>query len=488
MTKHEHIFARCKQMVQPIGTVWQSSSLLWGAAGGVGDILEHKSPVDQSLIQRAHFLAQHELDFLLQDTRFVSIDREELWSFAARLHAALDTLSPLLLQAMQLETGFTRKDCEELLNGTLQYVHEFRHSFEQSSHLLSHPLSYGLPEQARRICLTRVPWGTVAVILPQNAFLLIAVTTLLNALATGNKVILRAPQQSARSAALLTVALQAAEEPWGAVSIVLVKAREFVEALCRSRLPLLLHYMGSSQQAAQLLSQVFQSGKPAIVDGAGNAWVWIDGRVSVETACDILTAGALRYNGQTCTSINGAVVDPSLYPELRQCLIERWNRLNVGNPLTGDADVGPLFDEAQAQWCQQQIETSGGTVLCGGGRHANLLHPTLVENPEPNSSLVSEGLFGSALWIAAGDRDRFISLWQRNRYPLCAGVLAPDADATWWISHLPNLARIVLNGDPSVEYIFEPWGGYPGSGMNLVGAWHEKYQRVVSIDELCPNT
>ena len=64
-----------------------------------------------------------------------------------------------------------------------------------------------MEEEGRQIRLVPSPWGTVVVILPQNAFLILAVTTLLNALAAGNRVILRAPLQSARSAALLSVVL-----------------------------------------------------------------------------------------------------------------------------------------------------------------------------------------------------------------------------------------------------------------------------------------
>jgi len=474
--------AHCQHILQPVGSEWKTSSVVWGTWAGTGASFEQRSPVDGSRVQVAHVLAPQELERLLEASMNVAIDQAEVWLFTERLHAALQAIAPLLLATMQLETGFTGKDCAELLEGTLAYVRGFKQSFEQGNIGPADPLPYHAGH-ARRIRLVRSAWGTLAVILPQNAFLLIAVTTLLNALATGNRVILRAPQQSARSAALLGAALGAAKAPEQAVSVVLVKAREFVDALCRSRLPLLIHYMGSSQHGAQILADTFHAGKPVLVDGSGNGWVWVDANVSIEEAVNILATGALRYNGQTCTSINGAMIHPSLYPHVRARLTERWNTLTFGNPLVADVNVGPLFDEEQARWCQQQIEQSGGHILCGGERDGNLLPPTLVEHPSPHSSLVREGLFGSGLWIAAGTRDEFVSWWPHNQYPLCAGVLDPAADATWWLSRLPSVARLVINGDPSVEYIFEPWGGYPSSGMNLVGAWHEKYQRVVSVDE-----
>jgi hypothetical protein len=110
--------------------------------------------------------------------------------------------------------------------------------------------------------------------------------------------------------------------------------------------------------------------------------------------------------------------------------------------------------------------------------------PTLVENPSLQSDLVSSGMFGCALWIAPGTRDDFVTWWQHNRFPLCAGVLSGAPDTNWFCSRLPGLARLTINGDTSLESVFAPWGGYPGSGLNTVGHWQRKYQRIVQVDEL----
>ena len=483
MIEREGVAARCARLVQPVGSKWKSSNLVWGAWCGQGDLLDQRSPVDGSRIQQAHFLSPQELALLLTDAPPSPLAPHELWQFTARLHEALHTLAPLLHATLQLETAFTKHDCDELLAGALAYVRDFEQSLSQADAAPGLDLTYQTPEQARRIRLTRVAWGTVAVILPQNAFLLIAVTTMLNALATGNRVILRAPQQSARSAALFAAALQVAQVPAQAVSVVLVKAREFVENLCRAQLPALIHYFGSSEHGPRIVADAAHAGKSALIDGSGNGWMWIDADVPVETAVTLLTAGALRYNGQTCTSINGVMIHPARYAAVREGLIERWSSLTTGNPLTADVDVGPLFDADQAQWCEQQLHASGGTILCGGRRAANLLYPTLLEHPAPDSALVREGMFGSGLWLTAGDSAEFIAWWRHNRYPLCASLLSGAPDVAWWLARLPNLARLVVNGDPSVEYIFEPWGGYPPSGLNPVGSWHQKYQRIVSVDE-----
>jgi acyl-CoA reductase-like NAD-dependent aldehyde dehydrogenase len=455
----------------------------------MGETVAPHSPLDDAPIQKGHLLDSLELERLTASSHpLLPIAPSELQQFGLRLYAALYDLRLPLMEAMQYETGFLPSDCEELLTASLEYVRGFRPIEQRSGAERDCAQEYRLASQMRQIRLVRCAWGTIAVILPQNAFLLLAVTCLLNALAAGNRVALRTPLQSIRSAALLAMAVEAAQPPQNAVSLVLSRAKAFLEAVYRSSQPFLIHYLGSSQHAAEILSDSFRHGKAVLMDGEGNTWMWVGEDACAETSAALLTAGALRYNGQTCTSINGALIHPAQYASVRARLLERWNRLEAGNPVTAEVPVGPLFDEAQAQWCERQISASGASLLCGGERRGNLLSPTLIENPSPSSALVAEGLFGPGLWIAPADRQTYLLEWRRNRYPLCAGILSASEAPHWWLQRMPNLARLVMNGDPSREFIYEPWGGYPASGMNPVGIWQEKYQRVVQLDAPAADT
>ena len=479
----------------PIGQEWPESSLIWGARGGHGTSVEQVSPVDRSCVQRVNLIDERELKALLHPKPTLNLNADELWRFTERLYNVLCEMERSLLQAMRWETAFTLADCQEVTAGSLQFVHDFRQSLQSIRRPLVAPIQYQIEAPAgssaaavaRRIRMVSSPWGTIAVILPQSAFLITAVTCLLNALAAGNRVILRAPVQGARSAALLALAIEQARPPHETVSIVQVKSKEFVTALNLSPMPCLIHYMGSSRYAPEIHADAFQHGNRAVIDGEGNTWVWIDQDADIPEVVEILTSGATRYNGQTCTSINGAMIHPAIYSEVRDALVNKWKQLRAGNPVADETvDTGPLLDELQSQWIEGRIQESGGKILSGGKREGSLLQPTLVEKPDQSSALVSDGLFGCALWITPGDQDVFVQWWPRNRFPLCAGVLSPSVDLTWWLMRLTNLARLTINSDPTVEHIFEPWGGYPESGLNPVGTWKEKYQRVVAIDEPSP--
>ena len=470
-------------VIPEVGGRWDKSSLLWQGRGGRGSDWKQTSPLDGSVIQAVSLLDREELDAIVAwDTSMPTGGDEELRAFCLRLHAALCGLAPLLEDAMLRETAFIRPDCREMVAAGLEFVQCFPDVVSEADAGAA-PIHYDVGPSRRQIRLSSSPWGTIAVILPQNAFLVVALTCLLNALHTGNRVILRAPQQSARSAALLATAIKQAQPPPRRVSVVLTRARDFVEALCASDAPCLIHYMGSSAHAPSIMAQAFESGKGAIVDGQGNGWVYVAEDVDLGWAAEVLTCGALRYNGQTCTSINGAIIAPTIYPVLRERLRDAWDQIPAGNPLTEDVAVGPLLDEAQAEHCLDIFRQAGANILCGGSRVGNLLEPTLVETSAPESRLVREGFFGCALWIAKGTSDDFASWWRRNRYPLCAGVLSASAEPSVWQARLSNLARLTVNGDPSVEHIHEPWGGYAASGSNPVSLWKHKYERVIQIDQ-----
>lgn len=466
----------------PVGAEWQCSSI-WGRKAGNGQFINEISPLDGTLIQKIPMIDSEETKELLRVAHPLDrLDGEPLRLFCSRLHDELNALHESILEATKLETGFNRRDCEEVVQSCLEYVKGFPDYYASLTAPHPTPLGYTDTLGSRQIQQIEVPWGTIAVILPQSAFLFLAITCLLNALVTGNRVILRAPVQSARSAALLGLAIEYSKPPTGSVSIVMISARTFIATICESEEPILVHYLGSSAHAPDLIKTCFQAGKQVLIDGEGNTWVWVDENVPIDRACDILTEGALRYNGQTCTSINGAIIHPKIYRELSERLAARWNDISAGNPLEADVEVGPVLDEAQAEHCLRRIRESNATILAGCQCSGNVLIPTLAAEPLEESDLVSHGLFGPAMWIAPGDFDDFSARWRRNCYPLCAGVLTASNEFDQYLRRLPNLARLVVNADPSAEYMYEPWGGYPGTGTNTVSHWHQKYLRNVQVD------
>jgi len=455
-------------LVPQIGSYWEKPSLVWGKESGSGEVMQSASPLGTT-IQEFRALSEADLaELFAPQPPFEPFD---IVGPCQRLAEMLDADRTVDLESMRLVNGFNREDCREMLDGAIQLLREFDPAHS--------PLAKSVPFGDRRLDLHRVPWGAVAVVLPQNAFLILGLTCLLAGLSTGNRVILRAPTVAGRSAGLLARLLVEAGFDPRAFSVVACDARQFLAALLKSPTRPLLHFLGSSRRAGGLFTQTFDAGCPCIIDGDGNVWVYVDADYDPNLAAEQLWQGAIRYSGQTCTSVNGVVVHPAIDSAFRA----RLRDLVATSKASRDGEgIGPLFTVEQAAYFEEAIRDSGGRMGRNGNLSENLMPGTLIEDPDWNSAIVREGLFAPALWVRTGDYEEFKKRWPTNKFPLGAGIMSGTVSAQAAAADLAGVARVVMNGDPSIEHVLEPWGGYPSSGLNPVGPWVDKYTRVVQID------
>lgn len=372
----------------------------------------------------------------------------EIETFSRSLAECLESKRQDWIGAIGAESGYSLEDVEEIFDSCLLLLRSFRRA----------PLeSRSVPnlDSSRQIELVWVPWGTIVAILPGNAFLYLGLTVCVNALAAGNQVILRIPRGAETSGKLLDSAL--AESGVGdLVSLVAEPAADLLRRFGASPEPGLVHYFGGSGRIDQLLADCFKAGKGCLAEGEGNTWVYVGPKFDPVRAATILVEGSTRYRGETCTSINGAIIHPERYQEVIDAIPVESSRVDLSMEIR-----------------ERVAEAGGRTRDFGSG--------VIVESPNPVSDLVRQGVFGPVLWVSPGTEADFQQLWPINEFPLCAAVLA-NGEPCDWAWRLANLSRLVVDGDPSIEDPLEPWGGYPRSGSSLVAPWVEKYSRVVQID------
>jgi len=461
------------------------ASLVRGRLAGAGAAAEVRAP-DGRVLARVGQLSEEELEEALRVScvPFRGPSLPETFALAGQLKVLLARRRDVFIGSMMGETGFVPRDCIEMFEATLDFLEHFPEYYADSQEPeRAFPWSYPASRSPRRLRLLRRPYGAVAVVLPQNAFLSLSVVAVMCALASGNHVILRPPGQSGGSAALLASVLQEVLIPPEAVQIAVAGGREFLEAFLKSDIPL-LHYIGSSRYIGDILSKAFEAGKEAILDGEGNGLAVLAGDFPAEEGARIVAEGATRYNGATCTSINGVLVEAPLYPEVCERVCARMAALRPGDPSDPATGVGPLFSGEQAARVVERVRASGGQVAVGGKARGPYLEPTVVLDPDRDSDLAREGVFGPVVWLKAFCGEEWQESLRCNRYPLSCTLLSFDPNLQERFLRAAAYARIVLNGDPTLESPFEPWGAYPRSGLNRPSPWPEKYQRIVQVDEI----
>jgi acyl-CoA reductase-like NAD-dependent aldehyde dehydrogenase len=260
-------------------------------------------------------------------------------------------------------------------------------------------------------------------------------------------------------------------------------ASEFLEVCCASHDVDVIHYIGSNQHVLSVFDAAFTAGKVCLVDGQGNGLLYADDTFPVAEAARVIVRGATRFNGETCTSVNGVLAHRAVYAELRAAIVSEMSKLRVGDPTRADVEIGPLFSEKQAAGLRRTIaETAGARVLCGGEVRGAYFTPAVIEGVEPGQQIAREGFFGPVVWVAPVQPEEVGDWLRENRFPLSDTVLSASREAIAAFARASHAARICVNADPSVESMFEPWGGYPPSGLNPVSVWTEKYRQTFQLD------
>jgi acyl-CoA reductase-like NAD-dependent aldehyde dehydrogenase len=440
------------------------------------------SPIDGEVIERVPLASADEVARRIAERPDLErpLSRPEVLAFLRRLHVGLAKRRERLVETTLRETGFIASDSREIVDGAIEFLHDFE-LFVQEHAAVPRTVRHSYGQAAsREMRIAHRPFRTVAAMVPQNASFTLAITILASALYAGCRVVLRPSLQCAASGVALAELLEECEPPRGSVLVVHGLATEFTDACYRSEHVDLIHYIGSNQHALQVFTQAFAAKKSCLLDGQGNGILYVDGSFPVEDAVGLITAGATRYNGETCTSVNGVLVDPDLHSVIRDALVESFRALKVGDPARAGTQVGPLFSEPQARRLSDDLRSC--RPLVGGEAFGAYLTPCVVEGVARDGALVREGLFGPALWIESVARDEAFDWLRANQFPLSDTILSADPAWIRAFATSSRAARVTVNQDPSVESMFEPWGGYPPSGLNPVSFWIEKYRQAFQLD------
>ena len=192
-------------------------------------------------------------------------------------------------------------------------------------------------------------------------------------------------------------------------------------------------------------------------------------------------AWAVFFNaGQMCSATSRVLVAETLYPDFIARLKARAEAIQVGEPFTGDKEMGPLVNALQYQRVQGHIAAglaSGARLLCGGARPADLscgyfISPTVFTDVPLDSALWREEIFGPVLCVRpVASEGEAIALANDSEFGLVASVVGQDLDAVERVANALQAGLVWINA-PQVIFPQTAWGGYKQSSMGReLGPW-----------------
>jgi len=283
------------------------------------------------------------------------------------------------------------------------------------------------------------PIGTVGVISAFNFPVAVWSWNAALALVCGDSVVWK-PSEKAPLTALAVKSLFdrvarrfGAEAPAGLLGL-LVGGRELGEILVDDPTIPVVSATGSTRMGRAVGERVARRFGRAILELGGNNASIVTPSADLDLTLRAVAFGAMGTAGQRCTTLRRLIVHKDVYDTLVPRLVSVYGRISIGNPLAGDALVGPLIDAqafAAMQAALDAARAAGGTVHGGervdvNGDAAFYARPALVEMPA-QAPCVEQETFAPILYALKYETlDEAIALQNAVPQGLSSSIFATD--------------------------------------------------------------
>ncbi|MEQ8299483.1 MAG: aldehyde dehydrogenase family protein [Hyphomonas sp.] len=324
----------------------------------------------------------------------------------------------------------------------------------------------------RRARILRRPYGVVAGITPWNMPLLQPVTKLMQALATGNCLVLKVAP-TAPLAALKLGADLLDIFPAGTVSI-LTDENDLGPILTSHPGIAKVAFTGSTETGRRIMGSAAPTLKRLTMELGGSDAAIVLEDVDVALVAKQLYLGAMYNCGQICTAPKRFYVAGAIYDQFCDALVAMTAKASLGDPADPATNLGPLQNRMQYERVLGLIDDAKSNgVVCAGGiapdRPGYFVEPTIVRDVEDGTRVVDEEQFGPIMPVVRiKDEQDGISRANRSLYGLGGSVWCADEERGAKIAAQLECGSAWINEHNAVS-MEAPYSGAKQSGYGVEG-------------------
>ena len=340
----------------------------------------------------------------------------------------------------------------------------------------------------------REPLGVVAGIGAWNYPIQIALWKSAPALAAGNAMIFKPSEVTPLTALKLAEIYTEAGLPDGVFNVLTGSGREVGAWLTEHPGIEKISFTGGTVTGKKVMASASSSTlKDVTMELGGKSPLIIFPDANIDKAVDVAMMANFYSSGQVCTNGTRVFVHRSKIREFEQKIVERVQRIRLGDPQNENTNFGPLVSISHMENVLRYIETGhteGARLLAGGlrvvdGAYANgaYVQPTIFTDCTDDMTIVREEIFGPVMSILIyDDEDEVIRRANDTEYGLAAGVLTENLSLAHRVIHQLQAGICWINtwGESPAEM---PVGGYKQSGVGRENGLMtlQNYTRVKSI-------
>ena len=253
-----------------------------------------------------------------------------------------------------------------------------------------------------------------------------------------------------------------------------------------------IHFTGSTQVFSTIWLAVgsdirkYHSYPRIVGETGGKDFIVAHASANVPALATALLRGAFEYQGQKCSAASRAYIPDSLWPEVRERLLDDIAAIGVGDISDFSNFMGAVIDASAFETIRGYIDFAANDpdceIIAGGGTddtRGYFVEPTVVLSRNPKSRMMSEEIFGPVLTLHVYPEDQFeetLALCdETSPYALTGAIFAQDrkavVSATNRLRHAAG--NFYINDKPTGAVVGQqPFGGSRASGTNdKAGSW-----------------
>ncbi|MGA8252358.1 MAG: aldehyde dehydrogenase family protein [Mycobacterium sp.] len=339
-----------------------------------------------------------------------------------------------------------------------------------------------LPSQARDYgpvfdVTTLEPFGVIAGIVPFNWPPLHTAGKTAPALAVGNAIVLKPPEQTP-SVVLRMVELIASVLPddlSDELVHVVPGAGTVGAALAGHPLVGKVSFTGSPQTGSAVLRTAAANLTPTLMELGGKNPLLVFDDADLHEALLAAVDGGFFNQGEACTAASRILVQDNIFTEFERRLAAAVGRLRVGDGADPATEVGPLVTAAQQKRVLDYLDigaAEGARIaaqapLPSDPRLANGFYvpPTLLTDVTPDMRVATEEIFGPVVTlIPFSDEDEAVRIANCTQFGLVAAVFSRDIDRVMRVSRQIKAGTVFVNNYVRVA-VGSGFGGIGHSGF-----------------------
>jgi aldehyde dehydrogenase (NAD+) len=311
----------------------------------------------------------------------------------------------------------------------------------------------------------------VGIIVPWNYPLFLAVGPLVDALAAGNRVMVKMSEYTPRFSALF--AEQVARH-FAADEVAVVTGDADVAAAFAA-LPLdHLLFTGSTAVGHHVMRAASTNLTPVTLELGGKSPQVVFADAELDQALLFVVNAAIQNAGQTCSAGSRLLVEDSAYDEFIGMVAERFHTIDVG-PAERDLDCGPLINPQQQERVEgflaqahrdRLLRLAEGKIAPNTPEGGFYVKPVLLGDVPPDHKLARDEIFGPVLVaIRFKDEEEAIRIANATPYGLVAGVWTRDGGRQLRLARAIRAGQVFVNNYGAGGGVELPFGGMKGSGF-----------------------